>query len=161
MISLIVAMDMNRGIGKNNELLANIKPDLSYFKKITNGHTIVMGYNTYASLPIKPLPNRTNVVITRKNINIDGTIVMHSIEEVLEWIEKDEQEVFICGGAKIYQQFMPYADRLYITHIFHSFKADAYFPTIDSDWEITKVKGNRENIEHEFPHIFTIYERMG
>ena len=129
MISMIVAMDKKRGIGKNNGLLAHIKPDLEYFKRVTEGHTIIMGYNTYLSLPIRPLPNRKNIVITRKDIKIDGTIILHSIDDTLKWIEKsNEKEIFICGGGRIYQQFMPYADKLYITHIFHSFDADKFFP---------------------------------
>lgn len=119
MISMIVAMDKNGGIGKNNDLLAHIKPDLQYYKRVTMGHPIIMGYNTYMSLPIQPLPHRQNVVITRKPIKIDGAIVLHSIEEALQWIQQQpsQEEVFICGGATIYEQFIPYADRLYITHI--------------------------------------------
>ncbi|HHT51138.1 MAG TPA: dihydrofolate reductase [Eubacteriaceae bacterium] len=160
MISMIVAMDKKRGIGKNNGLLAHIKPDLEYFKRVTEGHTIIMGYNTYLSLPIRPLPNRKNIVITRKDIKIDGTIILHSIDDTLKWIEKsNEKEIFICGGGKIYQQFMPYADKLYITHIFHSFDADKFFPPIPDQWKIVSINGERENIEHEFPHIFAIYQR--
>ncbi len=157
---MIVAMDKKRGIGKNNGLLAHIKPDLEYFKRVTEGHTIIMGYNTYLSLPIRPLPNRKNIVITRKDIKIDGTIILHSIDDTLKWIEKsNEKEIFICGGGKIYQQFMPYADKLYITHIFHSFDADKFFPPIPDQWKIVSINGERENIEHEFPHIFAIYQR--
>src|SRR5690554_482262 len=131
MISLIVAIDQKNGIGKANGLLAHIKPDLQYFKRITEGHTIIMGYNTYMSLPIKPLPKRNNIIITRKEIQIEGVTILHSIEEALQWIEQsNEEEVFICGGATIYKQFMPYANRLYITHIFHDFNAEVFFPTI-------------------------------
>ncbi len=160
MISMIVAIDQKNGIGKNNGLLAHIKPDLLYFKSITEGHTNIMGYNTYMSLPIKPLPNRNNIVITRKQIKIEGVTVLHSIEEALKWIEQsDEEEVFICGGANIYEQFMPYADRLYITHIFHDFNAEVFFPSISKKWKIVSTKANRENIEHKYPHLFTIYEK--
>ncbi|RBP40258.1 dihydrofolate reductase [Garciella nitratireducens] len=160
MINMIVAMDKNQGIGKGNALLAHIKPDLQYFKKITKGHIVIMGYNTYQSLPIKPLPHRQNIVITRKNIKLDNALVLNSLEKTLKWIEKSQQkEIFICGGASIYKQFMPYADRLYITHIFHSFNADVFFPPIEKEWEIKSVQAHRENIEHKYPHIFTIYER--
>ncbi|MCR1897709.1 dihydrofolate reductase [Irregularibacter muris] len=160
MISMIVAMDQNNGIGKNNDLLAHIKPDLSYFKKVTQKHTVIMGYHTYMSLPIRPLPNRQNIVVTRKNIDIEGAIVLHSIQEILQWIEDHEDdEVFICGGASIYEQFMPYAEKLYITHIFHSFDADTFFPKIGQDWEIKNVQATRENIEHQYPHVFTLYQR--
>lgn len=160
MISMIVAMDNNRGIGKNNGLLAHIKPDLKYFKEVTEDHTVIMGYNTYMSLPIRPLPNRTNIVITRKDIKINGVIVLHSIGDALEWIEKSsEKEIFICGGATIYKQFMPYTDRLYITHIFHDFTAEVFFPPISEEWRIVSTQANRENIEHKYPHLFAIYEK--
>lgn len=159
MISMIVAMDQNRGIGKDNNLLASIKPDLQYFKKITNGHTVIMGYHTYMSLPIKPLPNRHNIVITRKEIEIESVTIMHSIEEAIQWCNSQWEEVFICGGASIYKQFMPYAERLYITHIFHKFDAETFFPEIDPHWVIKDVQATRENIDHRFPHVFTIYEK--
>lgn len=157
---MIVAIDQRNGIGKNNGLLAHIKPDLLYFKSITEGHTNIMGYNTYMSLPVKPLPNRNNIVITRKQIEIEGATVLHSIEEALQWIDQsDEEEVFICGGATIYQQFMPYADRLYITHIFYDFNAEVFFPSISKEWKIVSTKAKRENIEHKYPHLFSIYQK--
>lgn len=161
MISMIVAMDKKGGIGKNNALLAYIKPDLQYYKKITTGHPIIMGYNTYMSLPVKPLPHRQNVILTRKPIKIDGAIVLNSIKEALQWIQQQpsQEEVFICGGATIYEQFMPYADRLYITHIFETFDADTFFPRIKKHWKIKSIQAERVNIEHKYPHIFTIYER--
>src|SRR5690625_10670 len=128
MISMIVALDQKYGIGKDNKLLAHIKPDLLYYKKVTSGHPIIMGYNTYMSLPTRPLPNRQNIVNSRKDIKLEGAIVLHSIQEALKWIEEsNEKEVFICGGNTIYEQFMPYAKKLYVTHIFHSFDADTFF----------------------------------
>lgn len=160
MINIIVAVDKNKGIGKNNSLLAHIKPDLKYFKNTTNGHAVVMGYNTYLSLPKKPLPNRTNIVLTTKELELDGAIVVHSIEELLTTIKSLNQEVFICGGASLYKQMLPYADRLYITHIFEAFDADTFFPDINNEWEIEKVSAARENIEHEHPHLFTIYKKI-
>lgn len=161
MISLTVAVDENFGIGFKNELLAFIPEDLKYFKSITENKVVVMGYNTYLSLPNRPLPNRVNVVLTRKDIELEGAIVKHSIEEVMELIKTEykDQEVMIMGGQSIYEQFLPYADRLYVTHIFRKFEADAFFPRIPEEWEITKVSAERLNIEHETPHVFTIYER--
>lgn len=161
MISMIVAIDQNRGIGKENELLAHIKPDLQYFKKTTEGKVVVMGYNTYESLPIKPLPKRVNVVLTTKNIEIEGVVVLHSIEELLQWAKTQAQheEIFIIGGASVYEQMMPYAEKLYITHIFHTFDADTFFPAIQEDWEIESVSCKRENIEHHYPHVFTVYSK--
>ncbi|MBM7613699.1 dihydrofolate reductase [Alkaliphilus hydrothermalis] len=159
MISLIVAVDKNMGIGKDNKLLAHIKPDLQYFKGITDGAVVVMGYNTYMSLPIRPLPNRKNIVITRKEIALEGATVSHSFDELIEWAQAQQEEIFICGGASIYQQAMPYADRLYITHIFKSFEADTFFPSIGEEWQITDTKAERENIHHEHPHVFCIYQK--
>lgn len=160
-MNMIVAVDKKWGIGKDNKLLAHIKCDLKYFKEVTKGHIVVMGYNTYLSLPIRPLPNRTNIVLTRKNIKLDDTHVVNSINELFELLKeiKGDKEVFICGGASIYEQFLPYIDKLYITHIFHEFEADTFFPKVDDSWEIENVNAGRENIDHEFPHVFTIYKR--
>ena len=110
MINIIVAVDKNLGIGKDNKLLAHIKSDLEYFKRTTNGHIIVMGYNTYLSLPKKPLPNRLNIVLTKKDIKLEGAIVVHSIDELFNKLKEfgEDREVFICGGESIYKQMMPY-----------------------------------------------------
>lgn len=161
MINMIVAMDKNNAIGKNNELLAHIKPDLQYYKRTTSSHIIVMGYNTYLSLPVRPMPNRINIVLTSKDINLDGAVVVHSIDELFLKLKEigESKEVFICGGASIYKQMMPYADKLYITHIFHEFEADTFFPEIGEEWEIESVNADKENINHKYPHIFAIYKR--
>ena len=161
MISLIAAIDKNNGIGKDNNLLTYIREDLQYFKKVTDGHTIIMGYNTWLSLPKKPLPNRKNIILTNKKIEIDGVIVINSIETILD-INKinHDDEIFIIGGASMYNQMIKYADKLYITHIFENFDADVFFPKINSEWEITKIVANKTNINHEHPHIFSIYEKI-
>ncbi|WP_291651525.1 dihydrofolate reductase [Clostridium sp.] len=158
MISLIVAMDKNNGIGNKNKLLAHISEDLRYFKRITDGNTIVMGYNTYMSLPKRPLPNRRNIVLTTKDIKLDGAEVVNSIEELLKLLNTEE-ETFICGGDSIYKQMLPYADKLYITHIFDEFEADTYFPEITDEWEISESICHKENINHKHPHVFTIYTK--
>ena len=161
MISMIAAVYNDLAIGKDNQLPAYIKPDLQYFKKVTEGHPVVMGYNTYLSLPVKPLLGRKNIVITRKNVSLEGITVVHSIEEVIALAETElkDKEIFIIGGASIYEQFMPHADKLYITHVFRSLEADTFFPAIDDTWKLTKVHCERENIEHPYSHIFTIYEK--
>lgn len=156
MISLIVAIDKNRGIGKENNLLAYIPEDLKYFKRVTDGHTIVMGYNTYMSLPVRPLPNRKNIVLTKREIDLPGATILHSIDELLKEINSEE-EVFICGGASIYEQLLPYADKLYVTHIFDEFQADTFFPEITEEWEISESICKKENVNHKYPHIWTIY----
>lgn len=160
-ISMIVALDKNNGIGKGNKLLAHIPEDLKYFKKVTNGQIIVMGYNTYMSLPKRPLPNRTNIVLTRKDISLEGAIVVDSIDSLLKLLKDyHEKEIFICGGASIYEQMMPYSDKLYITHIFDEFSADTYFPEIKKEeWKMDKISGDFENIYNKHPHVFTIYTR--
>ncbi|MBS4537139.1 dihydrofolate reductase [Clostridium sp. D2Q-11] len=160
-ISMIVALDKNNGIGNENKLLAHIPEDLKYFKNVTNGQIIVMGYNTYLSLPKRPLPNRINIVLTRKNINLDGAIVVNSIDRLLDHLkEYKDKEIFICGGASIYEQMMPYSNKLYITHIFNEFSADTFFPKIEEEeWNIDSISGDFENIYNKYPHVFTIYKR--
>jgi dihydrofolate reductase len=157
MLNMIVAVDKNMGIGKDNKLLAYIKPDLEYFKKVTLNNTIVMGYNTYLSLPIRPLPNRKNVVLTSKDIELEGATVVHSVEEVLE-LAKTEN-VFICGGESVYRQFMSYADTLYVTHISYAYEADTYFPAIGEEWVVESKIAGDDNINHQYPHSFWVYRR--
>lgn len=155
MINIIVAMDKNGGIGKDNKLLAHIPEDLKHFKEVTSGHTVVMGYNTWLSLPKKPLPNRRNIVLTTKDIELDGAEVVHSIDELKDWIDFDD-EVFIIGGAKVYEQFLPYTDRMYVTHIMDEFEADTFFPRDDEDcWNII----SSELVTGEINMFFTIFDR--
>lgn len=160
MINIIVAVDKNFGIGKENKLLAHIKSDLEYFKKTTNGQIVVMGYNTYLSLPKRPLPNRLNIVLTRKDIELEGSIVIHSIEELFIKLKElgEDKEVFICGGESIYKQMIPYADKLYITHVFDSFDADTFFPEISDEWELEGIQSTKENLLYKHPHVFAVYK---
>ncbi len=120
-----------------------------------------MGYNTYMSLPKRPLPNRTNIVLTRKDIALEGAHVVNSIDALKKSLETLQQgEVFIIGGAQVYEQFMPLADRLYITHIFETFtEAEKFFPVISDEWHLKGITADRENIEHAHPHVFAVYER--
>ncbi len=157
MINIIAVIDKNNAIGKDNKLLTHLPEDLKKFKKITKGNIIVMGRKTYESLPTKPLADRENIVLSRENINIEGAKVVHNIEEILYLAKTTDKEVFICGGQTIYQQFMQYADKLYITHIFHQFDADTYFPNIGDEWEIESVSATKEGINNKYPYIFTVY----
>lgn len=159
MINLIVAMDKNNGIGNENKLLAHIGPDLKYFKNITYGNVVIMGYNTYMSLPVRPLKNRVNIVLTSKSIELPGAFVVNSINDAIKKAREFEKEIFICGGATVYKQFIDIADKLYVTHIFESFEADTFFPKISDEWTIENIFGNRENIEHKHPHVFAIYKK--
>lgn len=133
MISLIVAIDKRNAIGLNGDQLAYISNDLKHFKAVTQHHTIVMGRKTSNALPKGVLPNRRNIVLTRdKQWHCEGAEIAHDINQVLEMI-RDDDEVFIIGGGELYNSFMPYAQRLYITHIDHTFPdADTFFPTIDT-----------------------------
>lgn len=128
-ISIIVARAKNGVIGGGNELLWRISDDLKRFKSLTSGHPIIMGRKTYLSMG-KPLPNRTNIVVTRdKNMNLSGCIVVHSIEEAIERAEGvDREEIFVIGGEQIYRQALPFADRIYLTQVDKEFEGDAYFP---------------------------------
>jgi len=136
-ISIIVAIAKNYAIGKDNKLLWHIPDDLKRFKKITKGHTVIMGRNTYFSLPIKPLPERRNIVISDIiGEEFDGCEVVNSIEEALEKV-KSENEVFIIGGASIYKAFLPLANKLYLTIIEKDFEGDVFFPEINFDeWKV-------------------------
>jgi dihydrofolate reductase len=131
--SIIVAIAENNAIGKNNDLLWHISADLKYFKQITFGHTVIMGKNTWLSLRIKPLPNRKNIVISQTlSLNGENVFVARTIQEAIDICDCNTEN-FIIGGGKIYEQFLPVADKLYITHIHQSFDADTFFPVIDTN----------------------------
>ena len=130
-ISIIVAIARNYAIGKNNELLWHIPADLKRFKKITSGHQVIMGRMTYLSLPLRPLPNRTNIVITdNKEEKFDGCTTVYSIEEALA-LCNEQQESFIIGGGSVYRQFLPYCNKLYLTVVNKDYEADTFFPMIE------------------------------
>ena len=132
-ISIIVAIASNNAIGKNNELLWHIPDDLKRFKRITTGKTVIMGKRTWESLPKRPLPGRRNIVITDiRGETFQGAETAYSIAEAAEMCSNDD-EAFIIGGGSIYRQFMPLADRLYITHVHKSTKADVFFPAIEPE----------------------------
>lgn len=131
MISLIVAMDKNRVIGVDNQLPWHLPADLKRFKALTMGHTIVMGRKTYESIG-RPLPGRTNVIVTRQqHYQVEGCRVAHSLDAAV-MPTREDNEVFIIGGAELYTQAISYADRLYVTEIETKVaRGDAYFPEID------------------------------
>lgn len=144
-ITIIAAIANNNALGKDNDLIWHLPADLKRFKKVTSGHHIIMGRNTFESIG-KPLPNRTTVIITRNdNYKVEGCIVVNSIEEAIKVAENDEQ-IFIIGGAQIYKQALAanLVDQLDITQVHHSFDADVYFPEIKLDvWK----EVSRENFE--------------
>lgn len=145
-ISIIVAIAQNFAIGKNNDLLFHLPNDLKRFKQITTGHPVIMGRNTFLSLPKGALPNRRNIVITDNPYDkFENCEMVFSVEEAIAAV-KYEKEAFIIGGGMIYRQFFPLANKLYLTLVHQDFDADVYFPDIDySLWE----ELNREDLFDE------------
>jgi len=160
MISIIVAIAENYAIGKDNKLLWHISDDLKRFKRITSEHKIIMGRNTLLSLPKWPLPNRTSIVITDKPDEVfEGCEMAFSIDEALQKCSKEE-ECFIIGGASIYKQFMPLADKLYITRVDKPFDADTFFPEIDpGKWTLVDKSETYAMQDGSFNYVFETYER--
>jgi len=133
-ISIIAAVDENWVIGKKGGLPWRLPADLKHFKALTTGHTVIMGRKTYDSIG-KPLPDRINIVVSSNDLNLPGCVVVKSIEKALK-SAPDNKEVFIMGGAQIYNQFLPLAHKLYLTKIHHQFDGDIFFPKLDlSEWK--------------------------
>ena len=152
MISIIAAVAQNGVIGDKNALLWHISEDMRFFKRTTSGHPVIMGRKTYESLG-RPLPNRTNVVISRTQREIEGCTVVGSLEEAVALFPKEE-EVFIIGGAQIYALALAIADRMYLTRVYHDYQGDTSFPKWDSDeWQLS----NKESFEcgEKYPHPFS------
>lgn len=136
-LNLIVAYDDERGIGKANGLLWHIPAELKHFKELTTGHPIVMGRKTYESIG-RPLPDRTNIVITRQaGFKAEGCLVVPSLEDALTAARSSagSDETFIIGGAQIYEQALPQTKRLYVTEVAGKHQADTFFPDIDDQFE--------------------------
>ncbi len=159
MITLIAAIGENNELGKNNDLIWHLPADLKRFKKITTGHSIIMGRNTYESIG-KPLPNRTSIIITRnKNYTAKGCIVVHSLTEALAQVPKN-QTAFIIGGAQIYKEAINLVDCLDICKVHSSFDADVYFPEIDTAiWQETCRESFLANETHNYNYSFVTYHK--
>ena len=154
---IIAAIDQDNGLGFQNHLLCHLHDDLKNFKRVTGGHTVVMGHKTWESLSVKPLPNRKNIILTRQsNATFAGAIASLSLKDVIETCSEDEK-VFIIGGAEIYKQFIGLADRLIITHIQHRFISDVYFPEIEDDKWI-KVNETEHPADERHAYAFVICE---
>lgn len=160
MFSILVAMDENRIIGKNNTLPWHLSNDLKNVKALTTSNIIVLGRKNFESIG-KPLPNRLNVVLTRDlNVSIPGCVVMHSVDEVVTAFQHDTREVFIFGGAEIYKQFFPFVSKMYITFIHHSFEGDTYFPPYNSeDWDLISKEEGIMDEKNKYPHTFCVLQR--
>ncbi len=159
MISIIVATDRNNLIGKDNDLPWRIPADLTYFKKITSGSTIVMGRKTYESIG-KPLPNRQNIILSRKGFSADGCETLHSLEEIKS-LDVDNKELYIIGGSHIFKEALPFADFLYLTYIDEEFEGDTYFPTLDeSEWELISEQKGIKDEKNPYDYYFRKYKRL-
>lgn len=150
-MNLIVAVDKNWGIGKDNRLLVSIPQDMKFFRETTSDSVVIMGRKTLESLPGgKPLPKRINIVISSDiNYVVPGAVVVHSVSQAITEAEKySDKKIFVIGGASIYRQMLPYCDFAYVSKIEHEFDADTYFPNLDEmgDWVVENIS---EKYEYE------------
>jgi len=159
-LSVIVAIADNYAIGKDNKLLWHLSDDLKRFKRLTTGHTVMMGRNTYLSLPNGALPNRTNIVISDKaGEQFPGCLMAASIEEALE-LAGNDAPCFVMGGGMVYRQLLPVAGSLHLTRVHHSFEADTFFPEISFDeWELREEEHLDASEKNDYPHTYGFYVR--
>lgn len=159
LVSAIVAAAENNAIGKDNQLLWHLPNDLRFFKRTTTGHPVIMGRKTYESVG-KPLPNRRNIIITRQaGYAVEGAEVVHSLTEALEGCS-GEAEVFVVGGAEIYDQALPVIDRIYLTRVHAVLSADSFFPELDErEWLLVSAENHPVDNRHAYSYTFRIYER--
>ena len=160
-MTVIVAFDEKRAIGKDNKLLARLPEDMKFYKEKTVGNAVVMGSKTYLSIPKRPLADRDNFVITSRPEQFPEVKCFTSLEEFLPFAKEYERtsgkELFVCGGAMVYEELLPYCSKAYITKISHIFDGDAFFPDIESldNWEVV---GESEPVETKGYTIrFTTY----
>jgi dihydrofolate reductase len=162
MITIIAAIAKNNALGKDNDLIWHLPADLKRFKKVTSGHHILMGRNTFESIG-KPLPNRTTIIITRnKNYFKDGCLIANSIEDAIELAQNDD-EIFIIGGAQIYKEAIKkdLVDQLDITLIHHKFEADAFFPEIDNKvWKEIHREDFKADKKNKYNYSFVSFQKI-
>jgi len=159
-LSIIAAMSANRVIGSHNDLPWRLPADWKRFKSLTMGHHLIMGRKTFESIG-QPLPGRTTVVVTHQTgYAPEEVLVAHSVEQALQMAAGDD-EVFVAGGAQIYQQMFPRADRLYLTSIHEEFEGDTDFPEFEeSDWQLISEESHEPDEKNLYPYTFSIYERL-
>lgn len=160
-LTMIAAAGENNGIGKDNDLMWHLPDDFKRFKELTTGHKIIMGRKTFESFP-KPLPNRIHIIITRDRqyqTDFDNCRVVHSLDEALDELEKNES-AYIIGGGDIYSMALPYADVIELTRVHHKFEADAFFPEIDTkQWELVRESHHDVDERHAYPFTYQTYYR--
>ena len=159
-ISLILACDQNNAIGYQNQLLCHLPNDLKFFKQTTLNHCVLMGRKTYESIG-KPLPNRTNIVLSQnKNLELEGVYICHNIEQAIEIAkEKEEEELFVIGGGQLYQMLLPIATKIYFTRIHATFEADTFFPAFDNTWREVSKQSFQVDEKNAFAHDIIILEK--
>ncbi|HHF7345679.1 TPA: dihydrofolate reductase [Legionella feeleii] len=158
-ISLVAAVDENRGLGKDNQLLCHLPADLKHFKTLTMGKPIIMGRNTYDSIG-KPLPGRLNIILSRKKLSLEGVEVVDSLAKALALV-KNTPEVMIIGGATVYEQALSLASQVYLTVIHHQFDADVFFPAISkTDWQCKEAVFQQHDEKNNYDMTFYRYERI-
>lgn len=158
MIALIVAIDQNNAIGKDNQLLWHLPKDLQFFKNVTAGNAIIMGRKTFESIG-KALPNRRNIVIsTQKDLQYAGAEITSSLNAAIELVGKADG--YIIGGGSIYEQSLTLVDRLYITKVAASFNADTFFPSINWDeWTLVSKEDHPTDEKHAYAFSFCVYDK--
>ena len=159
-ISLLVAASENNVIGKNNKLPWYLPTDMKYFKNISWAMPVIMGRKTFESLG-KPLDGRTNIVITRNpGWKYDGVLVVHGLEDAIKIAEDREvKEVFIIGGAEVFKTSLPDANRVYLTRVHEKFEGDAFFPILDSSWQLVRSHESPPDEKNAYPLSFQVWER--
>ena len=162
MISAIVAVDNNWGIGFNGDLLEHIPEDLKYFKQLTTGHNVLMGRKTWNSLPVKPLPNRGNYIISSAQpLIMDKNTIRFQMEDALNYLNYTLDDVFIIGGGQIYKELLPYCDRVYVTKIFKDHdQVDTYFPNLDESDEWAPAMQSALHTYKDLTYQFWQYDRI-
>ena len=161
-MNLIVAVDSNWGIGKDNKLLVSIPADMKFFRTTTSGKVVIMGRKTLESFPNGlPLKNRVNIVITgNKDYKVKDAVVVHSVEEALQEAGKyPSEDVYVIGGDSIYRQMLPYCSKAHVTKIDFAYQADTFFPNLDQmeEWEITEE--SEEQTYFDLEYTFVTYEK--
>jgi len=161
MINIIVAVDENFAIGRENALLVHIPEDLKYFKEKTLGQMVVMGRKTYESLPFKPLKGRENIVLSQSDVEFPGCKVCKTVEEVIAYYQKfqEDRELFVSGGSSVYEAFLPLAKRLYITYIYRSFEADTFFLPLLCEWREISREKHVSSKDSTLAFDFVVYEK--
>lgn len=158
-ITLIAAASENNALGKDNKLIWHLSEDLKRFKRLTQGHAIIMGRKTFESMP-RALPNRKNIVLTNnKDYQVKDAWVAHSIDEALHLTDGDPQP-FIIGGGEVYKLFLPIADKIELTRVHSSFEADAFFPELDStQWDLVEEEKHHSSSDQPYDYSYLTYKK--